>query len=84
MLPISGWLSKLDKEGLTLVGLLVNIDISAKDDFAQLRECIAALFEHMGLSDIADGVDVITGMGENTEINTGQFRVTIIAAYELN
>ena len=80
---LHGWLSNFDKEGLTLVGLLVNIDISAEDDFAQLRECIAALFEHMGLHDIADGVEVVTGIGENTEISTGQFRVTIIAAYEL-
>ena len=79
---LHGWLSNFDKEGLTLVGLLVYIDISAKDDFAQLREHFATLFEHMGLHDIADGVDVVTGIGENTEINTGQFRVTIIAAYE--
>ena len=81
---LHGWLSNFDKEGLALVGLLVYIDISAEDDFAQLRERIAALFELMGLHDIADGVDVVTGIGENTEISAGQFRVTIIAAYELN
>lgn len=79
---LHGWLSNFDKEGLTLVGLLVYIDISAKDDFAQLRERFATLLEHMGLYNIADGVDVVTGIGKTTEISTCQFRVTIIAAYE--
>ena len=31
---------------------------------------------------IPRGVDVVTGIGSNTEISAGQFRVTIIAAYD--
>lgn len=81
-----GFLNRLDsmkKRGkMQLAGLLVYIESSSSDPVNEQKKRMGQLIEYLEIPKISNDLDVKTGIGQNTDIESGYLRMTIIAGYK--
>lgn len=81
-----GFLNRLDnlkKRGkMQLAGLLVYIESSSSDPVNEQKKRMGQLIDYLEIPKISNDLDVKTGIGQNTDIESGYLRMTIIAGYK--